>query len=154
MLSLMFCPWISIGNFWRLMLFFVLTSFPPLLYGPCWLLRIWPVPLGNLPFWFTPDCLMPVSWILIFWNSNSRVPLPGLFLLFVPVYLLKLVKASPFPSELWSFALEHAQLYAPSVPIYTDVSKSSEGVGCAAVFPDFNIFISLPVVALVFPRQW
>ena len=39
--------------------------------------------------------------------------------------------------------------YAPSVPSYSDGSKSSEGVGCAAVFPDFDVFISLPVVALI-----
>ena len=34
--------------------------------------------------------------------------------------------------------------------MYIDGSKSSEGVGCATVFPDFEVFISLPVVALIF----
>ena len=35
-------------------------------------------------------------------------------------------------------------------PIYTDGSKSSECVGCATVFPDFDMFKSLPVVASIF----
>ena len=48
MLSLIFCLWISIRNRWQLKPFFVLTSFPPLLYGLCWHLRIWSVPLGTL----------------------------------------------------------------------------------------------------------
>ena len=40
-------------------------------------------------------------------------------------------------------------MHAPYVPIYIDGFKSSEGVNCAAVFPDFNVFISLPVVASI-----
>ena len=43
--------------------------------------------------------------------------------------------------------LEHAQVHTPSVPIYTDGSKSSEGVGLVSVFSDFYVLISLPVVA-------
>ena len=66
------------------------------------------------------------------------------------LFLSKPVKASHFNSELRCFALEHARVHAPSVPIYTDGSKSSGGVGCAAVFPDFDVFISLPVVASIF----
>ena len=66
------------------------------------------------------------------------------------LFLLKLVKASHFPSELRCSALEHAQVCAPSVPIYTDRSKSSGGVGYATVFPELHIFISLPVVASIF----
>ena len=50
------------------------------------------------------------------------------------LFLLKLVKASSSTSELCCSALEHAWVHAPSVPIYTDGSKSSEGVGCAAFF--------------------
>ena len=37
-------------------------------------------------------------------------------------------------------------MHAQAVPIYTDGSKSGEGVGCAAVFPDFDMFISLTVI--------
>ena len=44
-------------------------------------------------------------------------------------------------------------MHAPSVPIYTDGSKASEGLGCAAVFPDFDVFISLPVVASIFTTE-
>ena len=130
---------------WQLKLFFILISFPLLLYGPCWLLRIWPVPLGNLLFWFIPDCLMWASWILTFWSSNSQVPFPEIFLLFISVYFCR--SRSKFPTFLPSYdpllwVLEHAQLHAPFVPIYTDGFKSSEGVGCPAVFPDFDVFIS------------
>ena len=44
-------------------------------------------------------------------------------------------------------------MQSPSVPIYTDDSISSEGVGCVAVFPDFEVFISLPVVASIFRAE-
>ena len=44
-------------------------------------------------------------------------------------------------------------MHAPYVPIYTDGSKSSEYVGCAAVFSDFDVFISLPVVASIFTAE-
>ena len=44
-------------------------------------------------------------------------------------------------------------MHTPAVPIYTDGSKSSEGVGCAAVFPDFDVFILLPVVASIFTAE-
>ena len=73
----------------------------------------------------------------------------------VPIclFLLKLVKAFRFPSELRFSALEHAQLRAPSVPIYTDRSKFSEGVGCVAVFLYFDVFISLPAVASIFTAE-
>ena len=64
-----------------------------------------------------------------------------------------LVKASHSPSELHCSGLEHAQVHAPYISIYTDGSKSSEDVGCAAVFPDFNVFISLPVVASIFTAE-
>ena len=66
------------------------------------------------------------------------------------LFLSKLVKASYFPSELRSSALKHAQVHAPSVPICTDRSKYSEGMGCTAVFLDFDVFISPPVVASIF----
>ena len=45
-------------------------------------------------------------------------------------------------SELSCSALVHAQVHVASVPIYIDESKSSVGVGCVAVFPDFDRFIS------------
>ena len=43
-----------------------------------------------------------------------------------------------------------SQVHAPALPICTDGSKSSEGVGCAAVFHDFDVFISLPSVLYIF----
>ena len=68
------------------------------------------------------------------------------------LFMSKMVKASHFLSELRSSALEHAQLYAISVPIYNDGS-SSEGVGCAVVFPDFEVFISLPEIASIYRAE-
>ena len=42
-------------------------------------------------------------------------------------------------------------MHTPAVPIYTDGSKSGEdGVGCTAVFPDFDMFISIHVFASIF----
>ena len=38
----------------------------------------------------------------------------------------------------------------PAVPIYTDGSESSEGVDYATDFPDFDMFISLPLVVSMF----
>ena len=66
------------------------------------------------------------------------------------LFLSKFVKASHSPSELCCSTLEHARVHAPAVPIYTDGSKCSEGVGCDAVFPDLDVFISLRVVASIF----
>ena len=51
---------------------------------------------------------------------------------------------------LWNM---HARVHAPTVPIYTDGSKSSESVGCAAVFPDFEVFIFFPVFASIFTAE-
>ena len=36
---------------------------------------------------------------------------------------------------------------------YTHGSKSTEGVVCAAVFPDFDVFVSRPVVASIFTAE-
>ena len=69
------------------------------------------------------------------------------------LFLSKMVKPSHSPSELRCSALNHAQVYAPAVPICTDGSKFSEGVGIAAVFHDFDVFISLHVVALIFTEE-
>ena len=44
-------------------------------------------------------------------------------------------------------------MHAPAVLIYTDGSKSSEDVGCAAVFLDFDVFISLLLVASIFTAE-
>ena len=63
--------------------------------------------------------------------------------------LLKLAKDSHSP-KLDCSSLEHAQVHAPVFPIYTNGSKSSEGVGCAAVFPYSDVFIFLPLVASIF----
>ena len=43
--------------------------------------------------------------------------------------------------------------HAPTDPIYTDGSKSTDGLGCAAVFPAFDIFISFPVVVSIFTAE-
>ena len=69
------------------------------------------------------------------------------------LFLSKVVKASHSPSKLCCSALEHARVHVPSIPVYTDVFKSSEGVDCAADFPDFDVFISLPVVASIFTAE-
>ena len=69
------------------------------------------------------------------------------------LFLSKLVKVSHSPFKLCCSALEHARVHAPYVSIYTDGSKSSEGVGCAAVFPEFDVFISLPVAASIFTTE-
>ena len=44
-------------------------------------------------------------------------------------------------------------MHAPSISIYTGGSKSSEGVGCGALFPDFDLFISLPLVGSIFTAE-
>ena len=69
------------------------------------------------------------------------------------LFLSRLVKASHSTSQLGYSALEHAQLYTPAVPTYTDGPKSSEGVGCVAAFPDFDVFIFFPLVALIFTPE-
>ena len=66
---------------------------------------------------------------------------------------LLLLKASGLPSELRSQALEHMQRHAQPVPIYTDGSKSASGDGCAAIFPDFETFVSLPLMASIFTAE-
>ena len=71
----------------------------------------------------------------------------------VCLFLSKLVKASHSPFELRCSALDYARVHASAAPIYTDGSKSSEGVGCAAVFLDFDVLISLPVVASIFTEE-
>ena len=65
------------------------------------------------------------------------------------LFLVKLVKATYCSSELRCSASEHARVHVP-FPIYADGSKSSQGVSCATKFPDFEVFISLPIVALIF----
>ena len=73
--------------------------------------------------------------------------------LHICLFLSKLVKASHSPTESECSALEHERVQASSVPIYTDGPMSSEGVSCAAVFPDFDVVISLPVVASIFTAE-
>ena len=114
-------------------------------------MRIWPVPHGNLLFWFTLDHWMRATWILTFWSSSSQVSLPGLFLLFVSIYSFRSWLKLPtlllnYDPMLWS-------MYTPSFLIYTDGSKSGEGVGCPAVFLYFDVFISFPVVASIFTAE-
>ena len=63
------------------------------------------------------------------------------------------LKAAGLPVKLRGQALEHMQRHAPSVPIYTDGSKSASEVGCAAIFPDFETFVSLPLIASIFTAE-
>ena len=104
----------------------LLSFFPPLIYGLCWLMRIWPLPHGSLLF----------CWIENFnvWNADSRVPFLGLFLHFVCLFLSKLVKVSHSPSELRCSALGHARVHAPSIHIYINGSKSKWGCGLCRYF--------------------
>ena len=44
-------------------------------------------------------------------------------------------------------------MHVPAVPIYTDGLKPSDFVGCAAVFPGFDVAISLPVVSSIFTAE-
>ena len=62
-------------------------------------------------------------------------------------------KAAGLPVELRGRALEHMQQHALSMPIYTDGSKSASGVGWAAIFPGFETFVSLPLVASIFTAE-
>ena len=48
------------------------------------------------------------------------------------------------PHELRGSTLEHWMTHASAVPVYTDGSKSDEGVGSSAVFPSFEAFWFLP----------
>ena len=92
------------------------------------------------------DCLMRASWILTFWSSNSWVPLLGLYLLFV----LKL--RTPFLSYvvlLWS-------MHGCTPHLFLSILMGPSLVrmwGCAAVFPDYDVFIYLPVVASIFTAE-
>ena len=58
------------------------------------------------------------------------------------LFLLKLVKDSYSFSEFCFSGLEHEWVHTLAIPIYANGSKSNEGVGCAGVFPDFDMFIS------------
>ena len=99
--------------------------------------------------WSTLNCWMRVLWIWKLWVPKSWVTLLGLFLLFVSVYSCRSwLKLPTSLSELFCFRT--AQVYGPAVPIHTDGSESSKGVGYAAVFPDFEVFFSLPAAALFF----
>ena len=62
-------------------------------------------------------------------------------------------KATGLPVELLGQALEHMQRHAQSIPIYTDGSKSASRVGCTAVFSDFEMFVSLPLMATIFTAE-
>ena len=57
-----------------------------------------------------PDCLMRASWILTFWSSNSRVPLPGLFFLFVSIYFCR--SWSKLPTFLLSYDLLFCSMHS------------------------------------------
>ena len=64
-----------------------------------------------------------------------------------------LVKGRHHPHELRGSTLEHWMTHASAVPVYTDGSKSDEGVGSSAVFPSFEAFWSLPQTASVFMEE-
>ena len=82
------------------------------------------------------------------------MPLLGLFLLFVFIYSCRSwLKLPTFLLSYDGLLWKYARVYAPSVPIYIDGFKSSEAVGSAAVFPDFDLFIPLPVVVSMFTAE-
>ena len=112
----------------------------PLLYGLCWL--VWPVPHGILLFSVHPRLLdvgiVDFNGLDFKFTGTHPWTFPPVR---IYLFLSKLVQTFHFPSELCCPALDHAQVHVPSIPIYTDLSKSNEGVGCAA-FPDFDVFIS------------
>ena len=64
-----------------------------------------------------------------------------------------MVKVSHSLSELSCSALDPAWVHTLAAPMHTDESKSSDGVGCAAFFSDFDVFIYLPLVALIFTAE-
>ncbi|CAF4043758.1 unnamed protein product [Rotaria magnacalcarata] len=49
--------------------------------------------------------------------------------------------------------LEHQYLHTGAIPIYTDGSKSSAGVGCAAVFPSIILSCALHPLASIFTAE-
>ena len=57
------------------------------------------------------------------------------------------------PDSYKQSALEHIHSKGPHKAIYTDGSKSSEGVGCAAVSSDKVSQKSLPTIATVFTAE-
>ena len=62
-------------------------------------------------------------------------------------------KDSVDPRHLHQLFLEHSTCHDGSVPIYTDGSKSSSGVGFGVVLPDFSRGGSLPINASIFTAE-
>ena len=56
-------------------------------------------------------------------------------------------------AELKASFISHASEHENSISIYTDGSKSSEGVGCAVVTPDTVIKKKLPSISSVFTAE-
>ena len=50
-------------------------------------------------------------------------------------------------------ATKQVQWHAPSIPVYMDGLKSATRVGCAAIFPDFETFISLLLMTSNFTAE-
>ena len=89
--------------------------------------------------------------VLEFRITDSPPPLV-LFLLFLFVYSCR--RWLKLPTLPLSYVVLLWSMHAPSVPIYTDGSTSSEGVGCAAVFLNLDVFISFfPAVAAIFTEE-
>ena len=68
-------------------------------------------------------------------------------------YLSSLPKSSTLPVQLRGCFQSHALSHSDSVPVYTDGSKSEDGVGCAAVFPHTTLRGSLPSFASIYTAE-
>lgn len=66
---------------------------------------------------------------------------------------LPLSKGSLPPQAERAQFLDHFCTHQSSVPVFTDGSKSDEGVGYGVVFPSFNKGVSLPSVSSVFTAE-
>ena len=108
------------------------------------------------------DCWMRAPWILTFWSSNSRVPLLGLSLLFVFLFLSKLIKTStPFLSYvvlLWSMHgctphLFPSVLMGPSLCLcFSDLDMFISCCNCFHLYSGILCFFPHPLSHFV-PRQ-
>ena len=62
-------------------------------------------------------------------------------------------KASVAPQVLCHLFQDHSLLHSGTVPVYTDGSRSSDGVGFGVVFPNFSQGGSLPLAASIFTAE-
>ena len=68
-------------------------------------------------------------------------------------YLSSLPKLSTFPVQFRGCFLSHTLSHSDSAPVYTDWSKSEDGVGCSAAFPHTTLRGSLPPSASTYTAR-